>query len=579
MVVNKNTEIKIYSIVIAAILICLVYNWENNLFDYQRTSPIIFVSYLTIIISICTAFFFKRKVVQIQIPDILVIGYFFFATTKNNTDFNINHFSEIVLLSLYMCIRIYHKLNYKMLYATILFCCFILALYGYLQYTNILPISNNEYSITGPFYNSAPYGALICFFISTIAATTIINPQKIYIHTSIFVIVFSTPALIFSASRAAWLSCSIVIVFIIIDKFKHTIKRSSIFSKTIYILTLLIFFIIFTLLLYNIRPNSVKGRLLIWKVSSKMILEAPLTGFGYNGFEANYMNYQGEYLKHEKKNEDAKYLAGNVVSAYNEPIRIIIEYGVIGFILYLLFVYFILFRTQECNIVSKVAKMVILSYILFGLFSYPNRIFSLQIIEVLALSCLLNEQKNSIYKLRFRIPQWINTKVFFLLLSLSLLPNTILFHYSYRQFQLLLEKPSMNIAAKLKSLNHFMSGDYLFLQNYCVLGKNIIETDILLDKLNKAIQLSPSNTLYRMKGDCLCWTTQYNKAEQAYWTAHHMVPSNQQAKARLVALYLKLNKVSEAKNLAISILKKKIKSHGINTYILRKEMEEIISNY
>lgn len=579
MVVNKNTEINIYSTVVATILICLVYNWENNLFDYQRTFPIIFISYLTIIICICTAFFFRKKVVQIQIPDILVIGYFFFAATKNNIDFNISHLSEIVLLSLYICIRIYHKLNYKILYATILFCCFILALYGYLQYTNTLPVSNNEYSITGPFYNSAPYGALICFFISTIAATIITSPHKIYIHASIFVIVFSTPALIFSSSRAAWLSCSIVIFFIAIAKFKHKIKRSSIFSKTICILTLLIFFMMFTLLLYNMRPNSVKGRLLIWKVSSKMILEAPLTGFGYNGFEANYMNYQGEYLKHKKKNEDERYLAGNVVSAYNEPIRIIIEYGVIGLILYLLFVHFILFRTKEYNIVSKVAKMVILSYILFGLFSYPNRIFSLQIIEVLALACLLNEQKNSIYRLRIRIPQWINTKVIFLLLSLSLLPNTILFHYSYRQFQLLFEKPATNMPAKLEKLNHIMSGDYLFLQNYCVLGKDIIETDILLEKLNKAIQLSPSNTLYRMKGDCLFWTTQYIKAEQAYWTACHMVPSNQQAKARLVTLYLKLNKISEAKSLAISILKKKVKSHGVDTYILRKEMEDIISKY
>lgn len=53
-----------------------------------------------------------------------------------------------------------------------------------------------------------------------------------------------------------------------------------------------------------------------------MIKKTFVTGLGYNSFEANYMNYQGEYFKQGKGDETEKYLAGNVVSAYNEPIRI-----------------------------------------------------------------------------------------------------------------------------------------------------------------------------------------------------------------------------------------------------------------
>lgn len=69
-------------------------------------------------------------------------------------------------------------------------------------------------------------------------------------------------------------------------------------------------FILSCLLLYHVRPESVKGRLFIWKVSSEMIKKTFVTGLGYNSFEANYMNYQGEYFKQGKGDETEKYLAG-----------------------------------------------------------------------------------------------------------------------------------------------------------------------------------------------------------------------------------------------------------------------------
>ena len=46
MVVNERIEIKIDTFIIAAILVCLVFNLCAGLFDSQRTSSIISVSYL-----------------------------------------------------------------------------------------------------------------------------------------------------------------------------------------------------------------------------------------------------------------------------------------------------------------------------------------------------------------------------------------------------------------------------------------------------------------------------------------------------------------------------------------------------
>jgi len=58
-----------------------------------------------------------------------------------------------------------------------------------------------------------------------------------------------------------------------------------------------------------------------------------------------------------------------------------------------------------------------------------------------------------------------------------------------------------------------------------------------------------------------------------------MLPSNQWARARIAMLYLKQGKRKEAEQLAASILKERIKSHGFDTFLLRQEMKEVLSTH
>lgn len=326
------------------------------------------------------------------------------------------------------------------------------------------------------------------------------------------------------------------------------------------------------------RPDSVQGRILIWKISSNMILDAPIGGLGHNGFEANYMNYQSEYFKQSKGSESEKQLAGNVTSAYNEPIRIMVEYGVIGLILYLFIIFIIFFRAKGNDICSKAAKTTILAYIFFGLFSYPSKNYPLQAVTIIALACLLNRQTSTIYKLQFRSARQLILCKFCSVLFISLfIFNIVRYHISYTQFQTILKQPTSDSSKQLRALESTIGNDYLFLLNSCMLEKNIAPADIILIKLNKAILLSSSNTLHSMKGDYLIRLARYKEAEQAYWTAHYMAPTRQLARARLAHLYLKIHRVKEAKKMASSILNEKVKVYGFDTYKIHQEMKEIIS--
>ena len=313
MVVNERIEIKIDTFIIAAILVCLVFNLCAGLFDSQRTSSIISVSYLIALFCIRTTFFRVKKSVRIQIPDILFVCYFIFAAFKNDTDFNLNQLGDIIILLLYICIRMTDALDYKFLYIIILCLTVALSFYGYLQCAGVLLVRNKEY-----------------------LTVVITIPEKAHKHVSLCVIGFSLPALALSASRAAWLASGAVLLFMFLLKSKNKLRQLPRSIGRLCVISLFAVFILSCLLLYHVRPESVKGRLFIWKVSSEMIKKTFVTGLGYNSFEANYMNYQGEYFKQGKGDETEKYLAGNVVSAYNEPIRIMIEYGLIGLSIYML---------------------------------------------------------------------------------------------------------------------------------------------------------------------------------------------------------------------------------------------------
>lgn len=579
MVVSKSIQIKIYSTIIAAIPICLVFNLWEGLFDRQRTSSIISVAYLTAFFGLFIFSMIKKRFLQIRIPDVLIVAYSLFAFSRNLVGFNINQLGDIISILIYIYIRFARHFDYRYLYATVLFSSLTLSFYGYLQYFGVLPTFHEDYSITGPFYNPAPYGALICFFISIMTTIATENFQKCYRYTSFIFICFSMPALILSNSRAAWMACLITTTIIIVSKYKIRIRNFSNLKRNILNISIFFIFIILGLSFYHIRPDSVKGRVFIWKIASEMIIANPVTGTGYNGVQANYMNYQYEYFKQEKGNDTEKSLAGNVVSVYNEPIRIMIEYGLVGFILYVLIIYFVLFRTTTLSAISLAAKMVILTYIIFGMFSYPNRVFSLQVVLIIALACLLNEQKRcakTLYISKFR---QIIAKNIFITISLLLFVTVILFHYSYQKFQCILKNRPIEISYNLNNLNFVITNDYLLLVNYCIIVKDIAEENLLLEKLNKAILLSPSSILYRMKGDYLYQKEDYIEAEKAYWKAHYMVPSNLLMQIKLVRLYVRLNKITEAKKLARSFLQEKAKSNGIDTFVLRLEMQQIISDY
>jgi O-antigen ligase len=111
-----------------------------------------------------------------------------------------------------------------------------------------------------------------------------------------------------------------------------------------------------------------------------MIKDAPVFGHGISGFRAEYLNYQADYFQ---LNPSSPYsiLADDADTPFNEFLKILIEQGIAGLLLFFCILYCLfettsLLRAKVSNKVGRsrsnpILQSLILCLLIFGLFSYP----------------------------------------------------------------------------------------------------------------------------------------------------------------------------------------------------------------
>lgn len=149
-------------------------------------------------------------------------------------------------------------------------------------------------------------------------------------------------------------------------------------------------------ILFSWKQDSAMGRILIWKISGGMVVEAPVWGRGAGSFQADYMTCQADFFK---ANPDSKYVqvAGNVFHPFNEFLLLSIEFGLVG----LLLVSLILFPVVRNICISgfNPFSTCIAAIALFSCFSYP--VHYAYVCIVLAF-CLGNVQLKPLFWLKIR---------------------------------------------------------------------------------------------------------------------------------------------------------------------------------
>lgn len=407
---------------------------------------------------------------------------------------------------------------------------------------------------------------------------------------TIISIVLVLPA---SRSRAAWLAAIISALYLFsatgkITELWHKLARTG-GRKWLLNLVIAITALSATCGLYMMKKGSADGRVLIWKVTLNSIKKQPFLGHGIEKFKAYYMEDQAGYFKDHPGAPETVVAADNIY-AFNEPLRITYETGLIGLALVLLIIWSA-FRNDITNLKNQdsanltlLSRAGLISVLIFGLFSYPAEIVPIMVNVIIYLTIISGGQQ-PIFTVsasaRFRNP-------FLRILLTSAIAVTVilasqqlyLIYKAYTQWNQAYTTYSLgayeDAVEEYEKIYPTLKDNGSYLINY---GKALS----MAGKHEKAIEILQqskpflTNTiLYTALGDSYKATGQTAKAEDAYLHAWHMVPSRFYPKYLLAKLYDETGQDEKAVTTAKELLSKEVKIESTAVKEIQEDMRKII---
>lgn len=429
------------------------------------------------------------------------------------------------------------------------------SLYALAQFFKIIPSFNRFYAYTGSFDNPAIFAMLlsVCVPIAVYYAIKALTTKKkketiVWWTVAALMLLFIG----FSESRTAFMA-TIISSFIVCLSMSDSLREKLFKRRTLFILIPIVLVLLF--LIYKFKADSANGRLLMWRVSMDMIKDKPLFGFGFNGFTAHYLEYQANYFIY---NPDSPFLllADNVNNPFNEYILILINYGLLGFVLLLGLIFLTL---RKLRLLQKEYKIVLIALtiaiMVLGLFSYP---FSLKFIWALIAFIIMVAFCGTI-----RSHRTLSITVFTVICSIGIIIGFYRFMIE-REWKLiyertLVEEDMESVLTDYKRIYDQLNGNAKFLYNY---GAELhysghykeclqIMGECIKKDNDYDVQMIIGNS-YQHLGDTL-------KALEHYAFANNMVPSKFQPLSLSMKLYVEKRDTVNALNIANAILAKDVK--------------------
>ena len=432
--------------------------------------------------------------------------------------------------------------------------------YGWLQLYGYYPSLHPLFKVTGSFHNPGPYAiflstylpfALGIYFFHAVenAFDRFIKQVCLVVILVIFLLLPATHA------RTAWLAATgggMVLLWLKTDWPSGMSAFLNTRFKKIIILSLAGSLLAIGLVaLYQFKRDSAFGRLLIWKISGKIIADHPLFGHGFGSFEKQYNHHQAAYFAKQTRPAAEIKVAGKVEYAFNDWLQITVEYGLVGSLLFLLLlssaftrVTFRQARGQPSNRASALvaALAALVALIIAGFSSYPLEVLPIQITFFFLLAVVSARLPNRTYAVQLRLgPR--------MLLSLLVITTSgWLFFRQQRVYQAQQEWFTAD--------TQLMNGQYeAALKGYEKVYPTLkYEANLLLGYgktlsltghyrqsvtvLNQAGQLTADPFLYSNLGESYQALKAYAAAEAAYQRAACMVPNRLYPRYQLAQLYL-----------------------------------------
>lgn len=175
--------------------------------------------------------------------------------------------------------------------------------------------------------------------------------------------------IILSDSRTAIISSFCGVIVVCLTRIKAAVGH---LGRWRYVLLLSgVCFMVAGWFMYQHKPESADGRLLIWSVCVEMIKEKPWTGWGINGFMSHYMNFQAKALSQDAASPVAM-LADKTQNPFNEILHAAICFGIPCAIFFVALAVWALWQLRSSKTEYRDVYVGLMTvFFVWSLFSYP----------------------------------------------------------------------------------------------------------------------------------------------------------------------------------------------------------------
>jgi len=476
------------------------------------------------------------------------------------------------LLLLFVCFisrkgvqKLLESLKSRGLFNGVAVVCLLVTVHGFLQYFGVMPSYHRAFSITGTFENPAGFAAVQAAMFPFVFTRCFDKECGRFLKIfSIVVSVLCATSVILAGSRTGFIAICAAIAVVL----AYTDAVFSLFKTHRWLwLMLLVIAVVSAILLYHIKKDSADGRVFIWNRCLELIKERPLFGYGKYGFQGHYMPAQAEFFQ---GHPDSPYvmIADNVTTAFNEYLKLTVNYGLFGLAIAVALLAWIVRRLFKCEKQTKVLGLsFVASVFVLCQFSYPYAYGAVWLLSLMAIVPAFVDTGNVVV-----IPKC--TKIFIsisLFVALGFSLKTMYYEMKWTEIsKRALQGRAGRMMPYYEDVERVIGKNPLFLYNYAAELNAVNKFQESLDVLSLCSKSWNEYNVQTLYIDNYYKMGQFENALKACDEAYYMVPSKFAPLYRKMLIYVASNDTVNAVRMASQILDKPVK-------IQSEELDKMIS--
>ena len=378
-----------------------------------------------------------------------------------------------------------------------------------------------------------------------------------------------------SGCRTGMVCIAVIILLMIYQEAKRWVKTDALrlWGRIVGVGLLLVVM----LYIFSVKQESTGGRRFILERTWELIEERPLTGYGWHGFEREYMPHQADFFKTHPDSPAAWY-ADEISHPLNEFLYLWVDFGIIAPILLLLLFatpYYIYYKRKGRILGMLLSPVSVV--LVFSLTSYPF-LYPLPWVVMVLTYMVMMRKPIGILKQRYR-KTVVVASIGACIAGLALMIWEITCEHEWAKLNRAVERHyTAAVIDRYDRLSGHYSSNPRFLYSYMVAQYKVSRLDEAIRTYQQLRKYADTYDMELLVGDAYRHLQQHKDALQHYENAMWMCPVRFAPLEGMMQTYIDNGDAFHADSMAQVILSKPVKVPSLQVEEIKKKAREDVVN-